>query len=706
MLPWLACCVCVLLPVQPGPRLSDAEFFQSLDLGLPGLEQVAEAARREDWTAARIAFGRYFRQRSTPRWHIQPKPPVKSAKPLSSKSKAESLLRHEWTWNKQHFNLGADIDWSSNPMNEGESKTPEWNASLNRHFHLRELADAYVATGQEKYAAEVVAQMLDWIEDCPVLEGKSGNSPYHYAWETLNTAVRAGETWPDVIYTILPSQSLTDSALCTIAKSLVEHARHLDRWPTRSGNWLTMESAACFVVGTLLCEHREAAAWRAHGIERLHRQMATDVYPDGLEIELAIGYNDWVLRNFAAVLELARLNGRESEIPADYQGQLERMYAYHVYASMPNGQVPGLNDASNSSPAKILQQGFRYFPQRQDFLWLASGGKQGRPPQETSYAFPYSGHYVMRSGWDQNARWLLLDAGPFGSGHQHEDKLQCLACAYGKPLLVEGGTYMYDQSRWRRYVLSTRGHNTIRVDDQEQNRRKDRDSFVLPLPFQPLDNTWITRKDFDYAVGRYDSGYGPDRKTKVVHTRAVLFVKPDYWVLFDALDPADGGQHDYESLFHLNAPGAEVAPDAAAVITRSADEANLHVCFAGAGPLKIDVVQGLTEEPVQGWAQGPWRPVPTAVCRWNAKGKSRLATVLYPVPPGRQSPVQTVALRPVTCQGEPADDALALEIRFVDGRHHTLLAADKSGRKRTCQGHVTEAEFYFNDGRGNEFHHP
>lgn len=706
MLPWLACCMSLLAPVQAGPRLTDAQFFAALDLTSPGLERVAEATQRQDWTAARAAFGRYFRQRKTPRWHIAPQQPAKNAKPLSSKSKAESLLRHEWTWNKQQFHLGTDIDWASNPMSEGESKTNEWNASLNRHFHLRELAKAYVATGQEKYAAEVVAQMLDWIEDCPVLEGKSGNSPYHYAWETLNTAVRAGETWPDAIYMLLPSQSLTDDALCTIAKSLVEHARHLDRWPTRSGNWLTMESAACFVVGTLLCEHREAAAWRAHGMERLHRQMATDVYPDGLEIELAIGYNNWVLRNFSSILELARLNGRESEVPADYLAQLERMYAYHVYASMPNRLVPGLNDSSDSSPVKILQEGYRYFPQRKEFLWLASDGQQGRPPQETSYAFPYSGHYVMRSGWDADARWLLLDAGPYGSGHQHEDKLQCLLSAYGKPLLIEAGTYMYDQSRWRRYVLSTRGHNTIRVDGEEQNRRKQRESFVLPLPFQPLDNTWVTRKEFDFAVGRYDSGYGPKREIQVVHTRAVVFVKPDYWVLVDTLQPADGREHAYESLFHLNAGTADVLPGSSAVMTRSPKEANLVLWPAAAQTIKAEIVQGLTEEPVQGWAQRPWRPVPTAVYQWKAQGVSRVATVLYPLPRGQDSPLRAVTLRPVASNGRPADDALGLEIHFADGRCHTLLIADKAGVQRTCQGLATQAQLHFSDGRGVSFEYP
>ena len=77
----------------------------------------------------------------------------------------------------------------------------------------------------------------------------------------------------------------------------------------------------------------------------------------------------------------------------------------------------------------------------------------------------------MRSGWERDARYLLLDVGPFGYGHQHEDKLNLLLHAYGRLLLAEGGNYAYDSSEMRRYVLSTRAHNTIRVDGHDQNRR-------------------------------------------------------------------------------------------------------------------------------------------------------------------------------------------------------------------------------------------
>ena len=92
-------------------------------------------------------------------------------------------------------------------------------------------------------------------------------------------------------------------------------------------------------------------------------------------------------------------------------------------------------------------------------------------PTYTSAAMEYAGMMVMRTGWGKDDVWAFMDAAPFGTGHQHEDKLNLLMYAHGKYILTENGSYAYDDSEMRKYALSTRSHNTVRVNGMDQNRR-------------------------------------------------------------------------------------------------------------------------------------------------------------------------------------------------------------------------------------------
>lgn len=668
-----------------GVLMSDKEFFEGLDLARPGLERVRAAVQAEDLDAAKVAFRDYFLARRSVKWTANwwDRPPLPAKRPRTPG--ADDTLKHVLHFNGKTYPLGAKVDWASNQENQGESATVEWNAVLNRHFFFHDLAGAYWVTLDPRYAAEIVALARDWIADSPPLMLSSGNGPYHHAWETLNTAIRAADSWPDALFRTADAPAWTPEAFCTFVKSLVHHARHLMRWPSKA-NWLTEESKAITTVGILFPEFKEAEVWRRTGIARLYEQLDNEVYPDGMENELALGYGLWVLSNYAAVLELAALNDRRAEIPADYQSRLERMYNYVLYAMAPSGEVHGLNDSWSASPRAILKQGFAYFPQRRDFLWGATQGAQGRMPEQVSYAFPYSGHYALRSGWERDARLLFLDAGPFGSGHQHEDKLTFFMDAHGRSWITEGGVYMYDASRWRRYVLSTRAHNTVRVDGQDQNRRIVHDSYVLPYPFKPLPNPWISQADFDYVAGVYDDGYGPKGVLRARHRREIVFVKPDYWVIVDTLDPDGNAAHDWETIFHVNAGDADVE---GTHLWAVADGKRLDIF--GFGPdLTLKVVKGLKEEPVQGWGPGCKQAIPTALFHNQRPGRTRNVYVLFPTAqPGGVPQVQTL-VAPATA------GHILLRIVMPDGRVHCFArrGSDQRGAGLTQIGPLaTDATF-------------
>ncbi|MBN2449937.1 MAG: alginate lyase family protein, partial [Lentisphaeria bacterium] len=476
-------------------------------------------------------------------------------------AKAEKLLQREFSYSFSNrawpIVFEGPIDWHANPT-EGVNRTHLWNESLNRHFHFRDLSEAYWESGDDRYAQGIADHVMDWIRrnPPPLMSSGNGSAMINCTWQTLTTGIRMEGIWPDALYRCLGSPAFTDEVVVTMVKSCADQANHLVRNPT-GGNWLTEESMGVYTVGMLFPEYRQAREWRRVAIERLNRQLDEDVYPDGMEVELAAGYSNWVISNFVHLLERADAAGLRDEIPEDFLTRLERAYNYHLYAMMPNGAIPGLNDSGPANVRGYLEKAFEFFPRRTDFLFGATLGARGTEPAQTSYAFPYSGHFVMRSGWDADAVYALLDSGPFGYGHQHEDKLHFVLYAHGRQLLLDPGNFSYDRSPARHYVLGTHGHNTILVDGQGQARRGNRETYVWPKPWDTPtprgdDTLWQSTPEADFVRGTYTDGYGPRAAIRVRHTRRLLFAKPDFFLLLDTLEPEDDREHTYTSLFHID----------------------------------------------------------------------------------------------------------------------------------------------------------
>ncbi|MBI2298511.1 MAG: heparinase II/III-family protein [Armatimonadetes bacterium] len=307
-----------------------------------------------------------------------------------------------------------------------------------------------------------------------------------------------------------------------------------------------------------------------------------------------------------------------------------------------------------------------------------ASGRGGTPPAITSLLFPYAGWMVMRSGWrGPDERYALLEAGPYGFGHQHEDKLNLIVYGYGREHVSDAGYYDYDASAWRRYVLSTRGHNTLRIDGQDQHRAGLTATYVTSTPVADL--AWDTSPDLDYACGVYADGYGPGWAIRVTHRREVVFVKPDYFVVVDTVEGE--GAHTIESLFHLNHDEADVEGS----VARSVDPgvSNVLVAAAPVDGLQVRIAKGETAPEVQGFIPGErwhasWRTpgatppehgkreVPTVVYTLRARLPAKLAYVVMPYP-AKQRPEVTCRLLP------PDGEGTALEVTLPGGQRRVIL---------------------------------
>ncbi len=639
-------------PQVSGPRLVDSEFFSLLDCSRPELAGVRAKVAQSDWAAARHALAEYMRSRPTPKWDIDPRAIGRQAD--AATTEADQALTHRFNSLGIEWQFGDAIDWKFNPTTQPDSKWPhnhEWTWQFNRHTAWVALAKAFYDTGNEKYAREFAAELTNWVHECPVPLGKVQNVPFS-RWRTIEAGIRTGQTWPEVFPRVLAAKSFDDAALIDMLKSFVDHAEYLMKFRT-GGNWLTMEANGLYHVGALFPEFKDAKLWRETAVGRLDHELDIQVYPDGAQTELAPGYHCVTIRNFIGPIELSTTTGFQP--PADYLPKMEKMFDYLLFSMDPDRKTPPLNDSSRVNVMSMMTLGAKYFPARDDFRWMESSGGKGRPPSGTSHFFPYAGQSFMRGGWDTQALWLCMDGGPFGSGHQHEDKLGVILAAYGQPLLVEGGTYTYDASQWRQYVLSSRAHNVVLVDGLEQNRGH-RDFGNPNVVKTPLPHVWESNDIFDHVAGRYDEGWGRQSIRSLTQTRHVFFLKPDLFIIADVLESQDGRPHNCEALFHLNAPNAVV--DGLKVTTQNPGP-NLVISAFGAEGARV--VKGQKEPVVQGWlpdqsaGYGGIKPIPTAIYNTTVNNKTTVLYALYPSAQPTKCPVTDLQMK---------DDSLT--VRFAD----------------------------------------
>ena len=653
-----------------GPRITDADFFQKIDTTRPGLEGIPAAVAAGDFGLARKLFAAEVRLRLQPERFFKTEREFRGAHFMkegeTAQQAAERIVQGELISCSTPYQFVGDVDWFSNPT---FNQYKEWTWQLSRHPEWTILAECYRASGDERYAESFVRYFKSWVRQALVPENADGSDTL--CWRTIEAGIRMGGEWQWALHSFYQSAHFSDDVLVDWYKSVWEHGWRLRNFH-RTGNWLIMEMNGLAQIGILYPQFKDSPAWKAYAFERMVEELDAQIYADGWQVELSTGYHQVDIHNYQWLIDVCL--AYDEPVPPAFRTVMEKMHAVNVLMMMPDGRLPDLNDGGWHAVAPMMKSAQVDYPARADFRWAGTRGAQGRPPQATSIAFADAGYYISRSGWQPDAFWLLLDAGHFGYGHQHEDKLNLLLHAYGRLLLTEGGNYAYDSSEMRRYVLSTRAHNTIRMDGQDQNRRMAyrRENFDVR---QPSDGRLNITAELDIIEGVYDEGYGVLADLKVRHERRVLAYKRGsgplgaFALVIDRLIPADAGPHAVELLWHFEADRVVVEGG----LVRSADpgQPNLAVVPARQAGLTLRVVSGQEAPEFQGWKgikdhqQGEYVPCPTALCSGTITGPARLVTLLYPTPAGTACPVNGVtAAREV--------EATTIELLLADGQKMTL----------------------------------
>ena len=590
-------------------------LMQRINLDAPGLEEVKKAYTGKQMNLACKLLLDYYQKDGTATYLRRKKPQVSQAKdPAADLIIDQNLYSFYNQEGKIPYKADGHLDWSY----RGPTGDIEWAWALNRHYHFTTLFNAYFKTGNPHYAATIDLHLKDWlIASLPYPAVKSSTE----MWRGLEVHFRVKQ-WAKFFYALNQTGYLSPATQLLVLSSLPEHAHYLRNFHA-GVNWLTMELSALATVATAWPEFKESPEWFQYSVDTMVKSLEDQVYPDGAQNEMSSAYHTVAMNNFIQLLDICVQANRP--LPESYGKYIENMHHYLACTMRPDGHGLLNNDSDlNNNRELILRAAEQY--RRDDWKYIATNGKEGVPPSGgPSFFFPWAGQLIMRNGYDTKAQWAFFDIGPWGTGHQHSDKLHLSVSAYGYDFLVDAGRFSYRgevADKFREYATSSAGHNLILIDGKGQK----------PGPLRATephtDKHFKITDRFDYAWDSFDQFI--DVEGNCEHSRAVFYLRSKCWIVVDKI--TTDRPRKIETLWHWH-PRCEVKITGKQIVTGQNAGGFLHIIPVSAQNRSINLIKGQETPSIQGWYSreyNSYEPNTASIYTSNIQKETTFVWLLYP----------------------------------------------------------------------------
>ena len=558
-----------------------ASLLAALNLNHPDLQDVRQAFEKKDLVVAGTTLLQYY-ENSNNALHLRKETP-----PVGNRSvaDADTILNNVFSVQNVRGQLPIGTDGHRDWYYKGPNNDREWAWLSNRHSQINYLLSVYFDTGNPKYAKYIDLFIRDFIiKSFPYPAVKSSTS----VWRGLEVAARA-KVWSRIFYGLLNNPLLTPSTRLLMLSSLVDHA-HYNRNFHGKNNWLTMEISALATIAANFPEFNNSEKWLNYCIETMIESMQDQTYPDGVQTELTSHYHNVSLRNFELFKDICDRAGKS--LPDYYNSTIESMYEFIAHAIRPDGYRILNNDGDRGSDRDMVIKGAEKFD-REDWKYIATNGVSGARPQDgPSWFYPWAGQLISRSGYDTDAHWSFFDVGPWGSGHQHNDKMHLSISAYGRDLLVDAGRFAYTGEvarKFRGYAKSTQGHNSLLIDGKGQKP----DIRLIENPLSP--SHYKITPEFDFAWNSFDKYHDLEN---VKHSRSLMYVRNHFWIVVDKVDTDQ--PRKIETMWHWH-PKCDIQVNDKKVVASNNEHGNLQIIPVNEKNWDIKFVKGQEDPEIQGW---------------------------------------------------------------------------------------------------------
>jgi hypothetical protein len=422
--------------------------------------------------------------------------------------------------------------WDTNPLGSAvtTARRERWQADpkpvweLHRQQHLFPLAAAASLGDRGDWGSLVGDQLLSWIDSCPPGTRPGWTSGYETAHRLVGWALSVP----------LVAPYLEAARLRRISESYALQASFAAARPSRFSSAnnhrlaeLTGVLAACLVTGA---GDRWDELW-----EELEQEAVLQTFSDGGSREQASGYFLYVLEILWVAGLLARARGHSLGRLGE---RLASMLDWLEAVADSRGEPPPVGDDAED---RFLRPD--YFAPREAQA-IASrvrsllAGEPSLAVEATRYSpnsrvLGESGYTVLRSRAAFGPVRIVLDVGDLGfgslAGHGHADALSVLVDLNGSPLLRDSGTATYVPAAGRDDFRVSSAHNTICVDGESQ--AEPLGPHLWGRRYRTTLEASRLEAEFDYVRASHD-GY-LRRRAGAVHTRSVIYLKPDLLIVLD-----------------------------------------------------------------------------------------------------------------------------------------------------------------------------
>ena len=222
-------------------------------------------------------------------------------------------------------------------------------------------------------------------------------------WRSLEMGIRMQSPFPTAFFGFQRSPDFSASARALLVLAVGQHNAALavdgGHPGTGTANWEMTEWQGLLASCVSFPELRGCGALLALALKELEALLVSGVYADGVETEMASGYDMGTAGDFFSTLRLLRLAGLPPP-PPSFSSRVEAMWNYGAFVADAAGCLPRNGDSDlcgNGYSEEVAD----YFGRR-DWRFAKSNGAAGVPPALTngspSSVFPWAGQVVLRSG--------------------------------------------------------------------------------------------------------------------------------------------------------------------------------------------------------------------------------------------------------------------------------------------------------------------